>query len=215
VNRLWSLRVLFALTLLSLSLAVLPAAAQVTEELTLDETTCGVLGGAWNADLSQCVLEAGGAVTEGQILTIAEDVSLWVFAGKTFTNNGTVVNLGTIDNDGTFDNYGVVLNGGTFNNRAGRAILGTLYNYGTFTNRGAIVNDGLIDNRGIFTSDGRIQGDGEVLGTIDYLTIEELCSALDVFIGQVNAVTGDLVTAEQAELLVGRADESKAVLGCP
>ena len=200
---------------LGLGLAALPARAQELEELALDETTCGELGGSWNADANQCVLEDGGEVAENQVLTIGEDVSLWVFAGQTLTNQGTILNLGVMDNDGTFDNYGTVVNGGTFNNRKGRAILGTLYNYGTFTNRGTLQNDGLLDNRGTFTSDSRIEGDGTILGPIDYLTVEELCSALDVFIGQVNAVTGDLVTAEQAELLVGRATESKTALGCP
>lgn len=206
---------MLAVVVLGLGLAALPAQAQELEQLTLDEPTCGALGGAWNAAATQCVLEDGGEIAENQVLTIGEDVSLWVFASKTLTNQGTILNLGVIDNDGTLDNYGTVVNGGTFNNRAGRAILGTLYNYGTFTNRGTLQNDGLLDNRGTFTSDSRIQGDGPVLGPIDYLTVEELCSALDVFIGQVNAVTGDLVTAEQAERLVDRAIESKTVLGCP
>ncbi len=216
MKRLWSASTVLALVLIGMIVMAAPAAGQdEIEELVLDATTCRTLGGAWDTGTDSCVLERGGEIAEGQVLTIPEDVILWVFASMTLNNNGTINNAGQIDNDGIVNNYNTIINQGDFNNRKGVVVLGILYNYATFANRGTFHNDGLIENRGIFTSDVRIEGDGTITGTINYLTVEELCLNLDGFISQVNVVTGDLITSEQADQLLETLTQSKDVLSCP
>ena len=93
------------------------------------------------------------------------------FALGTLANYGTLTNKsgGTLINDGRLINGGEFFISSTLNNDGTLNNKGTLFNNDTLNNDGTLTNNGTIDNMmyGSFTSNGRIDGDGKIIGNLN------------------------------------------------
>jgi hypothetical protein len=104
------------------------------------------LSGQWDSSTNTCTAVNGFTAESGCTFTVSSGITLRN-TGDMFFNDGTIVNNGTINNDGgNIENDGGTINNnnsGEIDNNAG----GTINNAGTINNNvGYLVNDGTIDN---------------------------------------------------------------------
>lgn len=127
---------------------------------SLDASVCATLGGSWSA--STCEISSYQDVGQRSEFLVPVGTTLLVDANATLLlDNGfdTLMNYGTVTNEGTFGgfvnipNYGLINNNGNFNLTKGNPLSankGLIENHGTYTmpsaSDGTLVNTGTINN---------------------------------------------------------------------
>ena len=147
------------------------------------ETWCIAQGQIWDETLSKCTIN-GTAILNG-VLTLITSEHIEINDGGTLVNNGTIENdgditilpIGVIDNYGTFngeiDNYGIIYNnGGYILSNEFLFNEGSIFNYigGIIVNTNnvyncsscTLLNDGSIYNRQAFNNIGTITNNGVI-----------------------------------------------------
>jgi hypothetical protein len=188
--------ILMTLTMIIMLIPIISLPASAATEVTNEaELKSALDSGATDITISGTVTISSNSLTinSGVTLTIPDSYtgSLTINSGVTltvkgtisgwFTNRGTIVNIGTIED---FYNYGTVNNnkGGTINGRFHNYYGGTISNNGKIANVNSyqITNEGIIDNSGTIDNSGcKIENWYTIInsGTIDNHggTIENRC----------------------------------------